>query len=91
MPGRKILGIIGLGDIGKKVARSGFIEHGPGAIIDDTVLYKALKEKRIKGAALDVFTHDPSVGNPLLKLDNVIFSSHLGGNTIITRNRGIVS
>jgi D-3-phosphoglycerate dehydrogenase len=63
------------------------INTSRGANVDEQALYKALKERKIAGAALDVFTEEPkSEGtefrNKLRELDNVIFSSHLGASTI---------
>ena len=53
-----------------------------GAIIDEKALYSALSEKRIAAAGLDVFSVEPvTPGNPLLSLDNVICTPHLGGST----------
>ncbi|ENN96738.1 D-3-phosphoglycerate dehydrogenase [Methanocaldococcus villosus KIN24-T80] len=52
-----------------------------GGLIDEKALYKALKEKRIKAAALDVFEKEPPKDNPLLKLDNLICTPHLGAST----------
>ena len=48
-----------------------------GSIIDEKELVHHLKEKRIKGAALDVFEKEPLTGDsPLWDLDNVIITSH---------------
>ncbi len=48
-----------------------------GPIVDEGALYLALKERRIAGAATDVFEQEPTpVGNPLLTLDNIILSPH---------------
>lgn len=48
-----------------------------GPIVDQTALTELLSERRIAGAALDVFEKEPiDVNDPLLKLDNVILSPH---------------
>jgi len=48
-----------------------------GGLIDEAALYRALKEGWIAGAALDTSDPEPpEPGNPLLKLDNVIFTPH---------------
>ena len=52
-----------------------------GGIIDEKALYDALKEKRIAGAALDVFEDEPAIDSPLLELDNVLALPHLGAST----------
>jgi D-3-phosphoglycerate dehydrogenase len=51
-----------------------------GGLIDEDDLIGALKEKRIKGAALDVFASEPPK-NELAKLPNVIATPHIGGAT----------
>lgn len=52
-----------------------------GEIIDEDALYNALKEGKISGAALDVFEKEPSVGNKLTTLPNVICTPHIGAQT----------
>lgn len=52
-----------------------------GGIIDENALYYALKEKKIAGAALDVFEDEPAIDNPLLELDNLLALPHLGAST----------
>lgn len=57
-----------------------------GGIIDEKALYEALKEKRIAAAGLDVFNSEPiEQDNPLLKLDNIVFTPHLGASVQETR------
>lgn len=48
-----------------------------GGLIDEAALYEALKERKIAGAALDVFEQEPYTG-PLRQLDNVILTAHIG-------------
>lgn len=56
------------------------INTARGGIVDEQALYQALVEKRIAGAALDVFLPEPpSHGSGLPSLDNVICSPHLAG------------
>ncbi|MEM3588220.1 MAG: C-terminal binding protein, partial [Candidatus Jordarchaeaceae archaeon] len=58
------------------------INTARGAIVDQKALYRALKEKWISGAALDVLEKEPPEPNdPLLKLDNVIITPHIGWYT----------
>ncbi len=57
------------------------INTSRGGIIDEEALYKFLKEGRILGAGLDVFENEPPINSPLLKLDNVVVTSHIGAHT----------
>lgn len=57
-------------------------------IVDEEALCKALEEKRIAGAALDVFwVEPPPKGHILTRLDNVTLTSHLAGTTIESLTR----
>jgi D-3-phosphoglycerate dehydrogenase / 2-oxoglutarate reductase len=62
------------------------INTSRGSNIDETALYKALKEKKIAGAAIDVYSEEPKTEgsefkNKLTELDNVVLSAHLGAST----------
>lgn len=51
-------------------------------LLDQDALVKALQEKRITGAALDVFDREPiPTGDPIMRLDNVTMTSHAAGTT----------
>ena len=59
-----------------------------GARIDESALIRALQEKRIAGAGLDVQeTEPPARDNPLYTLENVIITPHMGWKGIETRRR----
>jgi glyoxylate reductase len=49
-----------------------------GPIVDEEALVRALSEKRIAGAGLDVYEHEPRPHPALLKMENVVFSPHTG-------------
>jgi len=58
------------------------INTGRAGLVDQDALAEALKEKRIMGAALDVFTTEPiNADSPFLTLDNVTMTTHLAGTT----------
>ncbi|MBI4595872.1 MAG: phosphoglycerate dehydrogenase [Candidatus Tectomicrobia bacterium] len=63
----------------KKGAR--IINCARGGIIDEEALFQAIKSGQIAGAALDVFEKEPPHANPLLKLDEVVCTPHLGAST----------
>jgi len=57
-----------------------------GAVVDEAALIEALRTRRIAGAGLDVLQREPpSEDNPLLTLDNVVITPHLGSATVETR------
>ena len=57
-----------------------------GAVIDENALVKALKDKVIKGAALDVYENEPVLAKGLAKLDNVVLTPHIASATEEARN-----
>lgn len=52
-----------------------------GGIVDESDLYDALQSDKVAGAALDVFAKEPPGESPLLKLDKIICTPHLGAST----------
>jgi phosphoglycerate dehydrogenase-like enzyme len=58
------------------------INVGRGAVIDEEAMIRALTEKRILGAALDVFVNEPlPPGHPFFQLENVLLSPHSADHT----------
>ncbi len=66
-----------------KIMKNGvrIINCARGGIVNEKDLYDALVEGKVAGAALDVFEKEPPGNNPLLTLDNVISTPHLGAAT----------
>lgn len=56
-----------------------------GTVIDEAALLCALQDKRIGGAALDVFEHEPQVPPEFFQLDNVVLVPHIASATVQTR------
>ena len=61
------------------------INTARGAVIDEAALVRALKEKTIAGAALDVFEHEPDVSPELVAMPNVVLTPHLGSAVLALR------
>ncbi len=63
------------------------INTSRGPVIDEAALAYALKNKVIRGAALDVFEFEPKITPDLLQLDNIILTPHIASATEETRSK----
>jgi lactate dehydrogenase-like 2-hydroxyacid dehydrogenase len=61
------------------------INMARGSVVDEPALIKALQEKKIFSAGLDVYVNEPAVPKELIALDNVVLFPHLGSGTVYTR------
>lgn len=72
-------GLVGAADIARMKPSAYLVNTSRAPIVDEAALLQALRDKRIAGAALDVFTVEPlPVPHPLRGLDNVVLTPHLG-------------
>jgi len=69
-------------DFLEKMKKSSFlINAARGGIVNEEVLIEFLKDKKISGAGIDTFNDEPKICSEFLKLENVILTPHIGGNT----------
>ena len=63
------------------------INMSRGTVVDDAALIKALKERKIHSAGLDVFVNEPDVPREYLEMDHIVLFPHLGSATVHTRQK----
>ena len=86
---RETRGMVGAAELALLKPSAYLINAARGGIIDEAALCAVLQENKIAGAALDVVENEPPVkDHPLLKLDNVLWTPHLGAVTFEASKRG---
>lgn len=74
--------------LGKMKQSAVLVNTARGPIVEPDALYRALRDRKIAYAALDVTEPEPiPIDSPLLKLDNIIIVPHIGSATVQTRTR----
>lgn len=84
-------GMIGTDQLAKMKPTAYIVNVARGGLIDEDALYAALKSNRIAGAGLDVFVSEPPKASPLLGLENVVLTPHLGASTDEAQEKAGVS
>lgn len=75
-------GMIGERELGLMKSDAILINTSRGAVVDEGALYRALRDRRIWGAGLDVWAQEPTPpDNPILQLDNVICTPHMSAGS----------
>ena len=86
-------GIIGAKEIAMLKPSVRIINTARGGLIDEDALVKAVKEKKVAGAAIDVFAQEPCTKSVLFEPDSIIVTPHLGASTAeaqVTATRDVV-
>ncbi|MBK7549513.1 MAG: D-glycerate dehydrogenase [Rhodoferax sp.] len=76
---------IGAAELALMKSTATLVNIARGGIVDDAALAKALREKRIAAAGLDVFEGEPKVHPDLLTVPNVVLTPHIASATLPTR------
>jgi len=77
----KTRNIIGANQLAMMKKEAMLINCARGGLVNEEALHEALKNGRIAGAALDVYENEPPANSPLMELNNIVFTPHLGAST----------
>jgi phosphoglycerate dehydrogenase-like enzyme len=76
---RRTVGLVGASELALMKSTARLVNTSRGPIVDQTALIEALRERRIEGAAIDVFDVEPLPGgHPFRTLENVLATPHIG-------------
>jgi phosphoglycerate dehydrogenase-like enzyme len=77
--GQRSRGLVGAAEFARMKPTSYLVNTARGPIVDEAALLEVLQQKKIAGAAVDVFAVEPlPVEHPFRKLDNIVLTPHLG-------------
>lgn len=86
----KTRGMIGVAQFQRMKETAVLINVGRGPLVEEAALLEALREKRIRGAGLDVFSREPLPSDhPLWDMENIILTPHTGGFSPETEIRAV--
>jgi len=77
--GQRSRGLVGAQDLARMKPSAYLVNAARGPIVDEAALLETMQQKRIAGAAIDVYSVEPlPVDHPFRKLDNMVLTPHLG-------------
>jgi lactate dehydrogenase-like 2-hydroxyacid dehydrogenase len=85
--GRETEGLINAQVLQALGPRGILINVARGTVVDEKALIKALQQRTIFAAGLDVYRNEPNIDPELLSLDNVVLLPHVGSASVFTRNQ----
>ncbi|MDX1809019.1 MAG: phosphoglycerate dehydrogenase [Sulfurospirillaceae bacterium] len=84
---KETTGIISYDEIAKMKDGVRLINCARGSLYDEKALYDGLKSGKIAFAGIDVFSYEPATDHPLLDLENICVTPHLGANTVESQEK----
>jgi D-3-phosphoglycerate dehydrogenase len=86
---RETRGMVGANRLALMKSSAFLINAARGGIVDEDALYAVLAQRKIAGAVLDVIANEPPPkDHPLIRLDNVLWTPHIGAMTLEASERG---
>ena len=85
------VGLIGEKELAMVKPGVRIVNAARGGLIDEQALTEALRDGRVAGAGLDVYSTEPATGLPLFEFDNVVCTPHLGASTAEAQDKAGLS
>ena len=83
-------GLIGAEQFALMKPTAYLVNTARGALVDERALHDAVSEGRLAGAAIDVFSEEPAIGNILTTSDRIVVTPHLAASTAEAQDRAAV-
>jgi D-3-phosphoglycerate dehydrogenase len=80
-------GLLGEHELSLMKPGARLVNTARGGIVDEDALAKAIADGRLAGAALDVFTEEPTTDSPLFALSSTVVTPHLGASTVEAQDK----